>query len=102
MADFFDEAERALAEKGGGTDLTTTKPGKRDAFAIMEEKLNAPYSQMEATRAGAMGDLMVVGPLLEHGYQAGKTAFGYDPSFTEKAVAANPDYKMLGGLISNT
>ncbi len=101
MADFFDEAERSLAE-GGGPRLTTTRPTKRDAFDIMEEKLNAPYSQMEATRAGAMGDLMVVGPLLEHGYQAGKTALGYDPDFTRRAVEANPDYRMLGGLISNT
>jgi len=102
MPDFFDEAERELAAKGGGTSLVTTKPTKRDAFAIMEEQLNAPYSQMEAFRKGAVSDLPVIGPLAEHGYQAGKAALGYDPGFTERAAAANPDYANLGGLISNT
>ena len=100
MADPFDELARELEAGGADSRLVNTR-NKRDPFDVLQTQMDAPASQAEALRAGAMGDLMVVGPVLEHGYQAGKTALGYDPSYTEKAVAANPEYRMLGGVLSN-
>ncbi len=100
MADPFDELARELDASGPDKRLVNTR-NKLDPFDVLKTQMDAPASQMDATRYGAMHDLMVAGPLLEHGYQAGKAALGYDPSYTEKAVAANPEYRMLGGLLSN-
>jgi hypothetical protein len=102
MADAFDEIARDLETSGPDQRIVDTTGQKRDVFDVLQGELAGNRGKLEATRAGAVKDLMVVGPLLEHGYQAGKTALGYDPGFTGRAVAANPDYAALGGLISNT